>query len=96
MKRSNTFIWLAHTAVSLTTAHPTFQGVTLNKNNDLLSAYDYVIVGAGASGLTVANRLSENASKKIPSGFGVFSNANTCFRNDCSHYRGWPVVSEQN
>lgn len=31
--------------------------------SDLLPSYDYVIVGAGTSGLTVANRLSENSGK---------------------------------
>lgn len=29
----------------------------------LREKYDYVIVGAGAAGLTVANRLSENAGR---------------------------------
>lgn len=32
--------------------------------NDLHSTYDYVIIGGGTSGLTVANRLSENPSRK--------------------------------
>lgn len=30
---------------------------------EILLEYDYVIVGGGTSGLTVANRLSENAGK---------------------------------
>jgi cation diffusion facilitator CzcD-associated flavoprotein CzcO len=40
-----------------------FQGQILTSDSQLLPTYDYVIVGAGVSGLTVANRLSENPSK---------------------------------
>ena len=51
---------LAHPLVS---AHPVFTGVAYTQADDLLPSYDYVIVGAGASGLTVANRLSERSGK---------------------------------
>ncbi|RDW93507.1 GMC family oxidoreductase [Aspergillus mulundensis] len=37
----------------------------LTSESGLLPTYDYVIVGAGVSGLTVANRLSENESLSI-------------------------------
>lgn len=39
-----------------------FRGRSCTKR-DLAASYDYVIVGAGASGLTVANRLSEDSCR---------------------------------
>ncbi|KAL4997370.1 hypothetical protein BDV10DRAFT_186359 [Aspergillus recurvatus] len=40
-------------------------GQTLTGQSELLPTYDYVIVGAGVSGLTVANRLSENKKLSV-------------------------------
>lgn len=34
--------------------------------SDLKRQYDYVIIGGGTSGLTVANRLTEDPSGKLP------------------------------
>ncbi|KAL3470875.1 hypothetical protein BJX99DRAFT_267177 [Aspergillus californicus] len=42
-----------------------FVGQVLTSDSQLLPTYDYVIVGAGVSGLTVANRLSENPKYSI-------------------------------
>lgn len=40
-------------------------GQTLATESNLLPTYDYVVVGAGVSGLTVANRLSENKKLSV-------------------------------
>jgi cation diffusion facilitator CzcD-associated flavoprotein CzcO len=37
-----------------------FPGVVIERQEDLHSAYDYVVVGGGTAGLAVANRLSED------------------------------------
>jgi hypothetical protein len=37
----------------------------LTSEAQLHSSYDYVIIGGGVSGLTVANRLSENPGKQL-------------------------------
>lgn len=44
-------------------AHPLSNAQIVSRAEDLLPEYDYVVVGAGASGLTVANRLSEDKSE---------------------------------
>ncbi|CZR68050.1 related to alcohol oxidase [Phialocephala subalpina] len=50
---------------SLANAHPAFRGRILSRDTDLLSSYDYVVVGGGASGLTVANRLTEDSNVTV-------------------------------
>ncbi|PVF95344.1 alcohol oxidase [Serendipita vermifera] len=46
-------------------AHLVARSQIVGRDVQLLSSYDYVIVGAGASGLTVANRLTENPWVKV-------------------------------
>jgi hypothetical protein len=48
-------------------AHPLFNGKLVARVEDLNTQYDYVVVGAGASGLTVANRLSEQEGESLMS-----------------------------
>ncbi|KAL6708588.1 hypothetical protein ACN47E_002569 [Coniothyrium glycines] len=55
-------IVLSSTSVS---AHPLFEGHIISRAADLLPEYDYVVIGAGASGLTVANRLSEQSKVTV-------------------------------
>jgi hypothetical protein len=59
-------LWLT-AALSTTTvfAHPLFNGHIVARADELLAAYDYLVIGGGASGLTVANRLSEQPSTLI-------------------------------
>ncbi|KAL4866040.1 hypothetical protein BDV12DRAFT_187753 [Aspergillus spectabilis] len=51
--------------VSSALSRSDFQGQVLTSDSQLLPTYDYVVVGAGVSGLTVANRLSENPKYSI-------------------------------
>jgi hypothetical protein len=59
MTRLNRLAILAAVCITPSLAHPLFSGKIIARAEDLKSQYDYVVVGAGASGLTVANRLSE-------------------------------------
>lgn len=57
--------WTIALSTSNALAHSLFNGRLVNRADELLGEYDYVVVGGGASGLTVANRLSEQPGEQL-------------------------------
>ena len=68
MAKSSFFVWAAVLFPSSALARPLFTGRLISRADELLSEYDYVIIGGGASGLTVANRLSEQSGRLFNNG----------------------------
>ena len=44
---------------------PLHHATIVGRDADLLSSYDFVIIGGGTSGLTVADRLTENVASQL-------------------------------
>lgn len=49
-----------------------FLGKHLTRGEEVEKVYDYVIIGAGTSGLTVADRLTENPDRMFPTFLSSF------------------------
>jgi hypothetical protein len=73
-------------------AHPLSNAQLVSRADDLLPEYDYVVVGAGASGLTVANRLSEDKGTLTPCRGLRKPLTRSYNRCDRTRYRGWRSV----
>lgn len=81
--------WIFASLAALLSAHavlasPPFYGRVVRSEEELLLDYDYVVVGAGASGLTVANRLSEQPCKYMRP-----VQVSMCSYNHRGHYPGY-------
>lgn len=63
MAKCSLVSWTIALSATTALAHPLFNGRLVSRADELLNEYDYVIVGGGASGLTVANRLSEQSGR---------------------------------
>ncbi|CAG8659184.1 639_t:CDS:2, partial [Acaulospora colombiana] len=65
---STTLVALGPSLVAATSGHfadLVARSQLVGRDAELLASYDYVIVGGGTTGLTVADRLTENASIKV-------------------------------
>jgi ribulose 1,5-bisphosphate synthetase/thiazole synthase len=57
-------IWLAFALVLVSDHSFATHAVAINDISQLRSEFDYVIIGGGTSGLTVANRLTEDPASE--------------------------------
>jgi adenine/guanine phosphoribosyltransferase-like PRPP-binding protein len=83
--------WTIAFSASNALAHPLFNGRLVTRADELLKEYDYVVVGGGASGLTVANRLSEHPGKQVMIVRATQYLTENSYDRSC--HRGWPIVS---
>jgi len=62
------FLILAVLAITTSSASTPFNSRILTRDSKIKKEYDYVIVGGGTSGLTVADRLTEDGKCKLLDG----------------------------
>ncbi len=62
MMHALVLLWLFATAIRVVTATPfeALKAQLVGRDVELKEEYDFVVIGGGTSGLTVANRLTEN------------------------------------
>ena len=51
--------------ISIVSAHEITRPTILSRTADVKSSYDYIVIGGGTSGLTVADRLTEDGKTSV-------------------------------
>lgn len=55
----------------------------------LKQSYDFIVIGGGTSGLTVADRLTEDPNSVFPSNRHLRRSPTNCLRSLCTCHRVW-------
>lgn len=61
----------------------------VGRDTTLRSSYDFVVIGGGASGLTVADRITENPDSKTSTSGEVCRGPLTFWGSFCARHRVW-------
>jgi ribulose 1,5-bisphosphate synthetase/thiazole synthase len=81
---------LALASIAACSSHLVSRAVVVNDISTLSAQYDYIIIGGGTSGLTVANRLTEDLLSTYISIHCVVTilelTASPLFHSNCSGY----------
>ncbi len=56
---------LFDSAITIVSAHEITRATILSQIADVKSSYDYIVIGGGTSGLTVADRLTEDGKTSV-------------------------------